>query len=839
QCSQNWYAVLTVLEQSLLELKRRIIVIATVYLRSDNAGCYHCAPLLLSLPSLGKRVGVNISRYDFSEAQSGKDLCDRKIAPMKSHLHRYINQGHDVVSAQQMWEGLNSGGGVRGCYAALFNKDMMHGSQLRRLLQDFHYGAVCRSISFAYACEAVLADSTNRCSPRRRNDSIRSSLDEIYIPRKLSSSPFSGERYETSCKLLEGRHDLVLQVYLTHVSRCKFTGIWCKENIEKHNSILLSLLRQRRHKNTNCIFPDLLSAVNSMLNSGAETNILPMSIYQQLKHESHKLGKPTMKLTAYGGAELPNLGSCFVFVKVPDIQKLWKIQVQVVDVNGPMIIGNKSAQNLGLLKLNWAIYVGNHDNSFNRHISNTSATTSNQPSISAKQLNSTTSPLDDNPPDVRGKRPFPLTKEYLLEEYSDVFTGVGCFPGDPYHIEMIPDAVPVQHAPRQVPIQLQTPYKDELDKLVESGILSEVQNEYTPWVNSTVVTQKPNGTIRLCLDPRDLNKVIKRNPYYVRTIDDVIPKVSGATHFSILDARCGYWQVELDEESSRLCTFNTPWGKYRWNRVPFGLTCSGDIFQEKMDATFGKLDGLSGIADDTFIYGKNEAEHDQRIIDVLETARKNNVRFNPDKFQFKVEEASFFGLTWTPGGIKPDEHKIKSIRDMPSPSNLTELQSFLGMMTKKDRLLLRMSKTNGSNSEGYNDAKQRQQIKNSFSCVKMFRNPRKKTWTPGKVIQESNKPRSYVVETPNGGEVRRNRIHLKPGRDAVELRRNSNAEAWSHIILNGRDAKSNNCDQKLKTDMGVKVVVLRHDDHDQEMKALFSIQQTDLTSIELSWNVII
>ena len=65
--------------------------------------------------------------------------------------------------------------------------------------------------------------------------------------------------------------------------------------------------------------------------SGAETNILPMSIYQQLKHESHKLGKPTMKSMAYGGAEPPNLGSCFVFVKVPDIQKLWKIQVQVVD----------------------------------------------------------------------------------------------------------------------------------------------------------------------------------------------------------------------------------------------------------------------------------------------------------------------------------------------------------------------------------------------------------------------------------------------------------------------------------------------------------------------------
>ena len=218
---------------------------------------------------------------------------------------------------------------------------------------------------------------------------------------------------------------------------------------------------------------------------------------------------------------------------------------------------------------------------------------------------------------------------------------------------------------------------EELDQLKEWGILSEVRNEYTPWVNSTVVTIKPNGSIRLCLDPRNLNKAVKRNPYYVRTIDDVIPKVSGSTHFSILDARSGFWQVNLDEESSRLYT---PWGKYRWARLPFGLTCSGDVFQEKMDIVFGKLEGLSGIADDTFVYGIGEAEHDQRILNVLDTARENNVRFNPDKFQFKVNEASFFGLTWTPEGIRPDENKIKAVRNMPPPKNLAELQSFMGMI---------------------------------------------------------------------------------------------------------------------------------------------------------------
>ncbi|KAL9950229.1 hypothetical protein ACROYT_G042702 [Oculina patagonica] len=361
------------------------------------------------------------------------------------------------------------------------------------------------------------------------------------------------------------------------------------------------------------------------IDSGAETNIIPKSLYQQLSPETLSLQQPTVKLTAYGGAEIPNLGSCQIYVKGPNNPNPRVIQAEVVDVDGPAIIDNMSAQDLNLLKLNWPV------------TASTNATTQNIVQSEKPMPNVHTVKLFDI---IRGKQhPFPLTKDYLLKEYQDVFTGIGCFPGPPYHIETNPDISPVQQAPRQVPVQPQQAYIEELDQLKESGILVEVQNEYTPWVNSTVVTIKPNGTIRLCLDPRDLNKAIKRNPYYVRTIDDVIPKVSGSTHFSILDARSGFWQVGLDEESSRLCIFNTPWGKHRWTRLPFGLTCSGDVFQEKMDMVFGRLEGLSGIADDTFVYGTGEAHHDQHILTALDTARENNVRFNPDKFQFKVKEA--------------------------------------------------------------------------------------------------------------------------------------------------------------------------------------------------------
>ena len=110
-----------------------------------------------------------------------------------------------------------------------------------------------------------------------------------------------------------------------------------------------------------------------------------------------------------------------------------------------------------------------------------------------------------------------------------------------------PGCFPSTTPSRQIPVQLQSAYREGRLRLAQAGILVQIHNEYTPWVNLTVVTRKPNGTIRLCLDPRDLNKAIQRTPYYVRTIDDVTPKVSGASHLSILDARSGFWQVVLDD----------------------------------------------------------------------------------------------------------------------------------------------------------------------------------------------------------------------------------------------------------------------------------------------------
>ena len=164
---------------------------------------------------------------------------------------------------------------------------------------------------------------------------------------------------------------------------------------------------------------------------------------------------------------------------------------------------------------------------------------------------------------INGKtHPLPTTKEYILHEYADVFKGVGTLPGGPYHIKLKDSYKPVQHPPRSVPLGMQSAYKAELDRLVKEGIITEVQ-EHTEWITSIVPVMKEDCSVRLCLDQKDLNKAIKRNQWYARTLDDILPELAQSKYFTVKDATSGFWHMPLDLKSSLLTTFNTLWGKRR------------------------------------------------------------------------------------------------------------------------------------------------------------------------------------------------------------------------------------------------------------------------------------
>ena len=163
-----------------------------------------------------------------------------------------------------------------------------------------------------------------------------------------------------------------------------------------------------------------------------------------------------------------------------------------------------------------------------------------------------------------------MSKEQLKNMYPECFDGIGKYKDYKYHISIEENAKPVAHPARKVALALQPKLKKELEPLVEQGIVTPVEG-LTDWVNSLLGREKPDGRLRICLDQEDLNRVIQHKYHRVPSIEDILPKLKGATKFTKLDTQQAFLNVLLDEESSYLTTFNTPWGRFRFLRMPFVL----------------------------------------------------------------------------------------------------------------------------------------------------------------------------------------------------------------------------------------------------------------------------
>ena len=147
--------------------------------------------------------------------------------------------------------------------------------------------------------------------------------------------------------------------------------------------------------------------------------------------------------------------------------------------------------------------------------------------------------------------------------------------------------------------------------MVNSDIIAKIKElgEPTQWANSLVYRHKQKGRLRLCLDPKDLNAAIQRDHHVTPTLEEILPKLADAKVFSIVDAKCGYWNVVLDKESSYLTTLNSPFGRYSFKGMSFGLKMSQDVLQTKIDQTLEGCEGVVGIADDIAVFGKTTEEH--------------------------------------------------------------------------------------------------------------------------------------------------------------------------------------------------------------------------------------
>ena len=274
-------------------------------------------------------------------------------------------------------------------------------------------------------------------------------------------------------------------------------------------------------------------------------------------------------------------------------------------------------------------------------------------------------------------------------QYKHCFGQIGILPGI-HHITLDPDAKPVVQPPRRIPIALQSKLKEELDHMIKLGIIKKA-DEPTDWVSSLVVVQKPNGKLRVCLDPRDLNKAIKREHYQLPTTEDILAQMANAKCFTKLDASNAYWQIQVDDDSSKLLTFNSPHGRYSFKRLPYGIHSASEICQRKIASIIEGIHGSANVQDDIIIWADTPEMLHERTIKVLSAIAKSGMKLNESKCQFNQNKITFLGHLVTSDGISPDPTKIDAINKMPMPTNKKELQRFLGMVNYLGKFIPKLS----------------------------------------------------------------------------------------------------------------------------------------------------
>ena len=404
--------------------------------------------------------------------------------------------------------------------------------------------------------------------------------------------------------------------------------------------------------------------VSMKVDTGAMGNTLPLRIYKAMfptrvdkdglpKKGSLQVSKS--RLIAYNGSEIP----CFGYTKLECMNKGdWsEHRFYIVDVQGPAACGLTMAEALGLVTMHCTI--------------NVPAPTSVPTPVSVP------TPADESTPK---ETPTPINDvEDLKKLFPEQFDRIGRFEGEA-KLLLKEDAVPCKDRPRKHPIHLKPKIKEVLDDMENQGVIRKVKG-HADWHNNLVVVIKKDGSLRLCLDPRKLNKCLRRSPYKIKTLEDISHMFRGAKYFSKMDAKCGYWSVVLDEESVWLTTFPSPFGLYQFLRLPFGLLNAQDLFQERIDPIVEPCEGTVIIADDIAVFGRTEEEHDRNMLNLMKRAKSGGLVFNSKKCVIKKRQIEYYGMIFGQNGMSPDGKKVEDLQAMPSPTSKAEVQEFLGLVT--------------------------------------------------------------------------------------------------------------------------------------------------------------
>ncbi|GJU02588.1 reverse transcriptase domain-containing protein [Tanacetum coccineum] len=247
-----------------------------------------------------------------------------------------------------------------------------------------------------------------------------------------------------------------------------------------------------------------------------------------------------------------------------------------------------------------------------------------------------------------------------------------------FHIDLVPGAAPVARAPYRLAPSEMKELADQLQELSDKGF---IRPSSSPWGAPVLFVKKKDGSLRMCIDYRELNKLTVKNRYPLPRIDDLFDQLQGSSVYSKIDLRSGYHQLRVREEDISKTAFRTRYGHYEFQVMPFGLTNAPAVFMDLMNRVCKPyLDKFVIVfIDDILIYSKSKQEHEEHLKIILELLKKEELYAKFSKCEFWIPKVQFLGHVIDNKGIHVDPAKIESVKDWASPKTPTEIRQFLGL----------------------------------------------------------------------------------------------------------------------------------------------------------------
>ena len=380
------------------------------------------------------------------------------------------------------------------------------------------------------------------------------------------------------------------------------------------------------------------------IDTGSALTLISETTYSTLwpKGNSPRLEPTPVRLRTYSGEELRVVGRAVVRVRCGE--QVEDLGLVVVGGGGPSLLGRDW---LGRLRLDWQ--------------------------------------------GIRKLYETPSSVELLLEKYRDLFREeLGIIKGVTAKLHVNADAKPCFHRPRSIPYALRSRVDEALEKLVGDGILEAVQ--FSEWAAPVVPVVKRDGTIQLCGDYKlTVNQAALVDTYPLPLAQDIFASLANGKSFTKLDLAHAYQQLPLDVESRPYTTINTHRGLFHYTRLPFGVAAAPAIFQHTMESLLGDLPHVCIYLDDILVTGESDAAHLRNLAAVLERLESVGVRLKREKCSFMIPEVEYLGHRISTQGIQPVSEKVRAVRDAPTPKDVSQLRSFLGMVTYYGKFLPNMA----------------------------------------------------------------------------------------------------------------------------------------------------